>query len=84
MNTNLIEKLIKEQNYCIDKITIDYDIIPCEYRLEITLCAENSETILFRREYIDDKDDVYDFGTDLKAIGEIFQNMVATEEAENE
>lgn len=76
MNTKLIERLIKEQNYCIDKIAIDYDIIPCEYRLEITLCAENSETISFKMEYIDGKDDVYNFGTDLKAIGEIFQNMI--------
>lgn len=80
MNTELIEKLIKEQNYCVDNINIDYDIMGCEYRIEVILCAGNMERITFTKDYSDTSDSLFTFGSDLKTIGEIFQSLSKTEE----
>jgi len=84
MNTELIEKLIKEQNYCVDNINIDYDIMDCEYRIEVILCTGNMERIMeriaFTKDYSDSSDSLFTFGSDLKTIGEIFQSLSKIEE----
>lgn len=84
MNIDLMTKLIIEQDYCIDKITVDYDIMPCEYKVEVILCAGNMERITFQKEYNDSEDSLLAFGSDLKAIGEIFQKISKSEDSYND
>ena len=83
MNTKLIEKLILEQGYALDNINIDYDMMSCEYRIEVTLIAGNVEMISFKKSYSDaSEDNLFDFGTDLSAIGHIFKLLAKKKEEE--
>ena len=83
MNVKLIEQLIKEQGYALDGINIDYNIMPCEYRIEVTLIAGNMEMISFKKTYSDaSEDNLFDFGTDLSALGHIFVTLAKKKEEE--